>query len=370
MAVKAQLVTSMQVKNFACLRDVSVQLTPLHAFIGPNDSGKSTLLRALRTGVHLTTSIFEAGEGAPDGVGEVRPFDPGMSPGASVHLSFGDATSYRFTVGSESRIEEEFRWDSVRRSDNQTRGWLSPDVGAPVLGPFARAPHTLASLTARLKSGARLVHWMPAVLKRPSGLIPENNRRDFNDEHGSGLPGILDAVLNRGDDSFLKIVDGVRRFFPTVRTIRLRPISRDTKVIEIELTSGTRVPATFASEGLLFYLAFAALQFLDPVAMLLVEEPENGLHPARIADVMKILREVSQTTQVVLATHSPLVINEMQGDEVTLLTREPETGTQARRLSETPNFAERSKVYALGELWLSYANGVDEAPLLSDDAET
>ena len=114
----------------------------------------------------------------------------------------------------------------------------------------------------------------------------------------------------------------------------------------------------------------AALQYLDPVAMLLVEEPENGLHPARIADVMKILREISRTTQVVLATHSPLVINEMRGDEVTLVTRDPDQGTQVRRLSDTPNFAERSKVYALGELWLSYANGVDEAPLLADGKAT
>lgn len=34
--------------------------------------------------------------------------------------------------------------------------------------------------------------------------------------------------------------------------------------------------------------------------------------------------------------------------------------------SDTPNFAERSKVYALGELWLSYANGDDEGPLLAE----
>ena len=47
-----------------------------------------------------------------------------------------------------------------------------------------------------------------------------------------------------------------------------------------------------------------------------------------------------------------------------MVVRESDTGTQVRRISETPNFAERSKVYALGELWLSYANGSNEAPLL------
>jgi len=118
------------------------------------------------------------------------------------------------------------------------------------------------------------------------------------------------------------------------------------------------------SEGLLYFLAFAAIPYLEPTALLLLEEPENGLHPARIAEVMRILREVSKTMQVIIATHSPLVINELEGHEVTVVTRTPETGTQATLLKDTPNFEQRSKVYALGELWVSYANGKDEAALL------
>ncbi|EYE99981.1 Hypothetical protein CAP_1862 [Chondromyces apiculatus DSM 436] len=114
------------------------------------------------------------------------------------------------------------------------------------------------------------------------------------------------------------------------------------------------------------YLAFAAIPYLEPASMLLIEEPENGLHPARIAEVMRVLREVSKTTQVLIATHSPLVVNEMQPEEVTVITRTPETGTRATLIKDTPNFAKRSSVYALGELWLSYANGVDEAPLLDE----
>ncbi len=79
---------------------------------------------------------------------------------------------------------------------------------------------------------------------------------------------------------------------------------------------------------------------------------------------MRVLRAISEKTQVILATHSPLVINELQPDEVTVVTRSKEHGTKATLMKDTPNFDERSKVYALGELWLSYANGEDEAPLL------
>jgi len=77
---------------------------------------------------------------------------------------------------------------------------------------------------------------------------------------------------------------------------------------------------------------------------------------------MEILRKISETAQVVIATHSPLVINEMKPEEVTVVTRT--SGDKLCIDQGDPGFVDRSKVYALGELWLSYANGKDEAPLL------
>jgi predicted ATPase len=82
---------------------------------------------------------------------------------------------------------------------------------------------------------------------------------------------------------------------------------------------------------------------------------------------MAILRKISETAQVVIATHSPLVINEMQPGEVTVVTRD-DGGTRCTPIAKTNGFEDRFKVYALGELWLSYANGKDEAPLLHGGA--
>jgi len=132
------------------------------------------------------------------------------------------------------------------------------------------------------------------------------------------------------------------------------------------LNDGTRVHARELSEGLLYWLAFAVLPYIDPTAILLIEEPENGLHPSRIAEVMKVLRAISSRMQVILATHSPLVINELQPEEVTILTRDANMGTRATRMDRTTHFRQRQSVYALGELWLSFADGVDETALVSE----
>jgi hypothetical protein len=66
-----------------------------------------------------------------------------------------------------------------------------------------------------------------------------------------------------------------------------------------------------------------------------------------------------------MATHSPLVINELKPDEVTVVTRPSvEDGTRLTPIRETHNFEKRSSIYALGELWLSYADGELETPLI------
>ncbi|NJN00385.1 MAG: ATP-binding protein, partial [Aquincola sp.] len=69
------------------------------------------------------------------------------------------------------------------------------------------------------------------------------------------------------------------------------------------------------SEGMLYWLAFAIVEHLSAPQVLLIEEPENGLHPSRIREVVRILRKISESTQVILATHSPLVINELQPED-------------------------------------------------------
>jgi hypothetical protein len=219
----------------------------------------------------------------------------------------------------------------------------------------------------------RMVRLDPDSLRLPGGLIPSSQPIEI-DEKGTGLATIYDSLMNKNVDFFIAIREQVKKLFPTVSTIGLKNVnvSNDkiiSKILELELKNGQRISAQFMSEGMLYYLAFAALKYLEPASILLVEEPENGLHPSRIKEIMTILREISETTQILIATHSPLVINELKDDEVSVVWREDDGGTKAMPIAETAHFAERSKVYALGELWLSYANGIDEKPLREGDAQ-
>lgn len=311
-------VEELHIESYGCIRDATFRLTPLHALIGPNDSGKSTVLRALLTLAYLAWN------------------EPVPKVLEALERSFASSTRSTFRVTS---------------------------AGESCTAIIHKGP-AMPEAIRRALAGAQLLRLDPDALRAPRPLIPDGQPLRFEDDRGAGLPAIYDAIVTRDIQAFLALNAEFTRLFPDVKSISLTNPSAGAKAMGIKLNDGTFVPAELMSEGMLYYLAFAALRHMDPTALLLIEEPENGLHPARIAEVMRILREISKTTQVIIATHSPLVVNELRPDEVTVVTRTREHGTKATLMKDTADFDERFKVYALGELWLSYANGEDEKPLL------
>jgi predicted ATPase len=331
-------VETVRIQNFGCARDVTLELTRLHALIGPNDSGKSTVLAAIRTAGEL----IRLGESE---LADRTGLDPRGMIGTSITMCSG---AFEVTC-----VRGKPMW-SVYTGSRGNR----PDRDQPLEIPFRDE-------IADPMRGAALIRWDPDVIRRPCELIPEGRSLAIG-ERGERTAAIYDALLSRNRSVFGRIEAEVRRHFPTVKEVWLPAVNRSEKALGVILEDETKVQADQMSEGLLYWLAFAVLPYIDPTPILLIEEPENGLHPSRIAEVVNILREVSKTMQVIIATHSPLVINELQPNEVTILTRDDKTGTRATRIDRTRHFQQRQQVYALGELWLSFADGVDEAALVKD----
>lgn len=331
------MIEAFTVSQFGCVRNASAALTPLHAFIGPNDSGKSTLLQALQWAAgwrteHTVPSRSELGSRV----------DLEVTSGAR-------RGAYRTSI---------FDGRTIRRVTSE------PATAGPSGFVADLAQYSLADAVGQ----AEVVRFDPDGLRQPSPLLPRRQLSSFVSSRGVGLPAVLMDLRGRPDDLSARIDQRFKRRFPYVKGISL-PATEDNRVaLELVTTDGKSLSASQLSEGLLYYLAFEALRHIEDVNLLLVEEPENGLHPARIADVVKVLREISESgTQVVMATHSPLVVNELAAEEVTLVTRPSvEEGTKLTPMRETRNFEQRSKVYALGELWLAYADGETEQLLISD----
>jgi predicted ATPase len=137
------------------------------------------------------------------------------------------------------------------------------------------------------------------------------------------------------------------------------------KAVEFIL-AGTRppvtVPAANASEGALLLTAFLALAHGATPEILLIEEPENGMHPSRLEVVMSLLRKISEgevgsrPRQVIVTTHSPLLLGYVKPEEVRIFRRDPERGTEITPLSAVPDL-DRLRTLSAGDLWYFLTEG-------------
>jgi predicted ATPase len=342
-----------EIESYGCIQNASFTLTPLHALIGPNDSGKSTVLQAIHAG---TLWLSKKHGGNNLSVSRVQ-------KGTCISFSYSDDYRYHVRLKDDPQGILEYKNSVVAKQIGNAISFSSSRSKAD----RSEAQELMAIFNDRL-SRPTMIRFDPDSLRQPAALIPDHQGIVFADERGAGLASVFDAIVNRDTDAFMAIQAEVRSLFPSVSKIGLINVSKSAKEIAATLVDGTRVGAREMSEGLLYYLGFAALKYLDGTRLFLVEEPENGLYPARIAEVMRSLREISKTSQVIIATHSPLVVNELEGDEVTVVTRPLETGTQAILLKDVPGYDAAAKVYQPGEFWVSYCDGDQETPLLTGTA--
>ncbi len=113
-----------------------------------------------------------------------------------------------------------------------------------------------------------------------------------------------------------------------------------------------KIPATRLSDGTLRYLCLLAiLCHPKPPPLICIEEPELGLHPDVLPTLAELLKEASERTQIIITTHSDVLVDAMtdQPDAI-LVAEKTENGTTLTRLD-----AEKLKPwlekYRLGQLW-------------------
>lgn len=113
------------------------------------------------------------------------------------------------------------------------------------------------------------------------------------------------------------------------------------------------IPATRLSDGTLRYLCLLAiLCHPNPGPLICIEEPELGLHPDVIPTLAELLKEASQRTQLIVTTHSDILIDALTDDPECILiaNRSLQNGTTLERLDEEKLRPWLEK-YRLGQLW-------------------
>lgn len=113
------------------------------------------------------------------------------------------------------------------------------------------------------------------------------------------------------------------------------------------------IPATRLSYGTLRFLCLlSVLCHPTPPPLICIEEPEIGLHPDIIPTVAKLLIEASQRTQLIVTTHSDILIDALTSVPEAVVVCEKHDGKSSMKRLSKDNLKAWLENYRLGQLWL------------------
>ena len=178
------------------------------------------------------------------------------------------------------------------------------------------------------------------------------NDREFQYD-GSNLAPFLYRLQRKEGKSYQRIVETLRLILPFFLDFYLEPDSRRVLLAWRETESDQIFTASQAADGMLRAIALVTL-LLQPEEtlpnLLILDEPELGLHPYAINIIGGLIRAVSEKTQVIVATQSPAFVDCFEPGDIVVVEREGRESV-FRRLENSAALQEWLKEYSLSELW-------------------
>jgi predicted ATPase len=349
--MRHQRLNSVVVEGFTSIRSAALTLNDVNVLVGANGAGKSNYIRALSMLGRIVDGELGLFVGLSGGANSLLDIDPAAP--RLIHLEVeSDAGRYAAELtpaaGDTFIFSDETIWPrdskvmtSLGRGHRETALTSSEPLWVPRATPLVE--------TLR---GCRVFHFQDTSRDAPvkrSGYISDNLSLRPDAEN-------LAAVLLRLQDAepghYRRIIRTVKQVAPFFRDFVLKPELAAERVQLRWRQEGTDtvLPADALSDGTLRFICLATLLGQPELPGLIVlDEPELGLHPFAIVQLAGMLRAASQESQVLLATQSVTLMNQFELSDLIVVERR--NGASVFERPDADRLHEWLEEYSLGELW-------------------
>lgn len=365
------------VRNYKSLARCDIELSNLTFLVGINGAGKSNLIEALTLIPDALRGTLEEALRERGGAMTLRrPLGSRTVSGAfdvEVELVTADGRTaeYALTIaptqyGAPTIDREQCRvagghWYEV--TDGQVTGSIlnPPQAGiADRLYLMSLTGHEAFRAVHDALVGVEAINPVPALIR---AALPTDSYAALTPT-GVGLSSVLQRVEKDRPETLERITTFLRRVVPELQGVGVKNRG-GVRVVEFSLApdnlAASKIVRPFStrnvSEGTLRVLTlFLALlgslnTKLTIPTLIAVEEPELALHPAAMSVVLDVLREGSLTRQIIVTTHSPDLLRDVDIDRETILVATSERGeTRIAGLDQVSVQVIRDHLYHAGEL--------------------
>ena len=361
---------SIAIKGFKSIRDIEVELRDINVLIGANGSGKSNFLEVFSflQAIHAFNSNLDL-------EGEVLRHYVARAGGAEKLLHFGSKETEEVEIHIQFQDPSEKYAISLNASDPDTLSLgsmvavVSPTSSKEPLPDERLMQYDYGSgekiagaeigyagdILFRLLSSWLLYHFHDTGRSAPIKKTANLHDNRYLRPDGSNLAAFLYLLREKHEDSYRFLRNTVRLVAPFFDDFILEPLALNENTIRLEwkhVGTDAYFDVSSLSDGTLRFIALAAL-LQQPVelrpSVILLDEPELGLHPLAITMLASMIKTASVDTQVILATQSPILLDYFEPEDVLVADR-VDGATEFRRLS-SDNLAIWLEDYSIGELW-------------------
>ncbi|MDF3059865.1 MAG: ATPase [Rariglobus sp.] len=327
----ATVIASVAFRNFKALRNTSLALSPFNLVIGPNGSGKTSLIQAiLRLRSLARLPLREAGpeiERRPEGAEITFRFSPPHDGLEALLGCVSDTTCDLLQVIPLPAGEGVDDWDGLRTRLLTMRSYLFD--------------HDAIAAPSPAKAGVEL------------------------SVDGGNLAAVLHARRSEHPVEFARLTAELFRMLPEYDELDL--VGRPDQTLELGLhlaESNEWITAENLSQGTLYVLAILTLAF-DPAppAVVCIEEVDRGVHPRMLREIRDLLYRLSYPSetgalhapvQVIATTHSPYLLDLFRDHpEEVVITEKHGAAARFARLDECTDLTGVLSSGSLGDLWFS-----------------
>jgi predicted ATPase len=356
------MIENVIIKNFKSIRDLELPLTNLNVLIGSNGVGKSNFISFFE----MAKAIFEQRFGSytldKGGIDNLLYRGRKISKEMYGLMDFKNTNAFFFTLkpAQSNKGYIDNTGDFFNKRGESTKDylgqwhrtfWDSAVEESNLMGKmYGRAYY----LNSYLRSFT-VYHFHDTSSSSPMRGQCEINDNFFLRDNGSNLAAYL-YMLKQTDEKAFRLIEGtIHSIAPYFKRFNLRPDPVTPSKISLEweeVNSDMYLNGYSFSDGTIRFIALATLLLQSKLPeVIIIDEPELGLHPAAINKLAALIKRASKSSQIILSTQSTNLVNCFEPENIIVVDREDEQTVFKRLNSDDLSVWMDKYNYSISDMW-------------------
>ena len=346
-----------EIRGYKSIEACDLKLRDLNVLVGPNGAGKSNFISALGLLGSIVNGGLQLSVGRSGGASTMLHGGPKVSDSIQLQTYFGsNGYSAKLVSGAQDDLifeREVCHFRMPQYTDPYIEAIGTGHRESNLATEAKRKPGKVASHCLDSMQSWRVFHFHDTSAQ--TGAKQKQSIGDNADlrPDAANLAPFLYRLQESHPDHFARISDSIRLVAPFFESFRLAPDRINSERIQLEwkqVGSDAYFNGHALSDGTLRFICLSTLLLQpDPPSVIVIDEPELGLHPFAITQLADMFRSVSTAHQLIVSTQSVTLLNQLDPQDIIITEQNDRKSTFIR-----PDWNALEAwlgEYSVGELW-------------------